>query len=170
MRRYRKLFEKPGVFIVPLLLLITALLLLASGDCEKEINNENTSAAPAVILVNQNGRSWKVEVELARTEREKKTGLMYRKNLPPDHGMLFVYDNAKMRTFWMKNTYIPLDIIFIAPDKTIAGIVKNAEPETLDSRGVNRPSKWVLEVNGGQAARHGLQAGDRALFKDIRGH
>ncbi len=168
MPSFKKVFEKTGLFIIPLLFLTTALFLLASGDCknapQESAPQENT---PAVVLENKEGDKWEVKVEIARTEREKQKGLMFREDLAEDRGMLFVYDDAEVRSFWMKNTYIPLDMIFIGPGKRIAGIVKNATPETRTPRKVNKPSQWVLEVNGGQADKHGLGPGDRVYFKGM---
>jgi len=169
MPSFKKVFEKTGLFIIPLLLFTAALFLLASGDCKNNSTEEGgpQKKTPAVILENKKGDKWEVKVEIARTEAEKRKGLMFRKNLAEDHGMLFVYDDAKVRVFWMKNTYIPLDMIFIGPDKRIAGIVENAAPETRTPRKINKPSQFVLEVKGGQADKHGLGPGDRVYFKGM---
>ena len=84
---------------------------------------------------------------------------MYRKSMPRDRGMLFRMDRVSNHSFWMKNTLIPLDIIFISPDGEIVGIVENAEPRTLTGRSVGRPSKYILELNGGESAARGIKAG-----------
>ena len=89
---------------------------------------------------------------------------MYRESLAPDRGMILIFHDDRQRTFWMKNTRIPLDIIFITKDRGIAGIVENAEPMTETPRRVNADSRFVLEVNGGLARTHGLAAGDRVYF------
>ena len=86
-------------------------------------------------------------------------GLMYRDHLPYDAGMLFLMGNDAVHAFWMRNTFIPLDIIFIARDLTVAGVVHNAEPCTDALRSVHKPSAYVLEVNGGWAAAHQITAG-----------
>jgi uncharacterized membrane protein (UPF0127 family) len=92
---------------------------------------------------------------------------MYREHLPPDDGMLFLLPVIKDWAFWMHNTLIPLDIIFIRPDMTIAGIAANAEPETDTLRQVGEPSAYVLEVNGGYCAAHGVAANQKVRFEDV---
>ena len=109
-------------------------------------------------------------VELATTERQRAKGLMFRKKLAPQTGMLFVMDRIANHRFWMKNTLIHLDIIFISPDGEIVGIVENAEPETLTGREVGIPSKYILEIQGGESRQLGIRAGQwvdlsRALSK-----
>jgi uncharacterized membrane protein (UPF0127 family) len=84
-----------------------------------------------------------------------------------DHGMIFVFRESNHNTFWMHNTLIPLDMIFIREDKTILGIVRNATPETDDGRSVPGDSLYVLEVNGGWCQRHNVNDGDRVDFVDI---
>ena len=120
------------------------------------------AAGPAVVL---NGA--RVQVSLARTEAERERGLMYVNYLPVDDGMLFIFDDEQLLTFWMKNTLIPLDMIFIHTDLTVAGVVANAKPLSLDTRGVNEPSRYVLEVNGGWAAAHGVTSGTKVRFENI---
>ena len=82
---------------------------------------------------------------------------MYRERLDDGDGMLFVFDDVADRSFWMKNTLIPLDMIFIGPDQTIVGVKANTTPLSLAPVSVGRPSKWVLEVAGGYAARAGMR-------------
>jgi uncharacterized membrane protein (UPF0127 family) len=107
----------------------------------------------------------RVNVALARTPAERARGLMYVQNLPMDDGMLFLFEQEEDHEFWMKNTLIPLDMIFIRADLTVAGVVANAVPMTLDPRGVGKPSRYVLEVNGGWAAAHGVVADSRVDFQ-----
>jgi len=104
---------------------------------------------------------WKVpfKVELAVTPAEHERGLMYRQHMDTDAGMLFISDSPRHQVFWMKNTLIPLDMVFIGADWRITGIVENAEPRTLSSREVPGDSQYVLEINGGLSARYGLRAG-----------
>ena len=100
-------------------------------------------------------------VELATNDAERERGLMYRKSLPEGHGMLFDFGYPQPTAFWMHNTYIPLDIIFIAADGHIVRIAENAKPmdDTLiPSGGLVR---GVLEVSGGTARKLGIKAGDR---------
>lgn len=104
------------------------------------------------------------QAELAVKPAERSQGLMFRTELEPDHGMLFVFPVEAQQSFWMKNTLIPLDIIFIKADRTILGIVHNAEPQTLTSRRVQGASQYVLELAGGTAETRGIDAGQRVTF------
>ena len=100
-------------------------------------------------------------VEMATTEEEKTTGLMYRKELPEGKGMLFDFSPEQEVSMWMKNTYIPLDMIFIRADGRILRIAENTEPlstKIIPSGGL---AKGVLEVIGGTAQKYGIQPGDR---------
>jgi len=107
--------------------------------------------------------------ELATTEEEKTTGLMYRKELPDGKGMLFDFSPAQEISMWMKNTYISLDMIFIRPDGRILRIAENTEPlstKIIPSRGL---AKGVLEVIAGTAKKYGIQPGDRVAHPLFNG-
>jgi uncharacterized protein len=108
-----------------------------------------------------------VSVEIVATDAKIERGLMYREHLPPDDGMLFLMREDRIWSFWMRNTLIPLDIIFIAKDMTIAGIAENAEPRTETLREVDKPSLYVLEVNGGYCAAHKVTAGAKVRFEGV---
>jgi uncharacterized membrane protein (UPF0127 family) len=122
---------------------------------------------PRVVVETSAGARHAVDVELARTDRERAKGLMDRTSLPEDGGMLFLFDETSVHSFWMKNTLIPLDMIFIDEDGRIAGIVERAEPRTLTERTVGKPSRYVLEVNGGWSRARGVRAGDRVRFENV---
>ena len=99
--------------------------------------------------------------EVARTPEEQATGLMHRQSLAPDRGMLFPYEPPQSASFWMKNTLIPLDMIFIRPDGTIARIAANTVPLSLDPVPSLEPVSAVLEIAGGRSAELGIREGDR---------
>ena len=103
----------------------------------------------------------KVDVEIVTTEREIQRGLMYRMTMPEEHGMLFRLDERRDHTFWMHNTCMALDMMFVEDDGMIDGIVEGAEPLTDTTRSVGCPSSWVLEVNAGWSRRHGVRAGQK---------
>ena len=105
-------------------------------------------------------RAW-----VADTPASRSRGLMYVRELPADRGMLFLYDFPQFASFWMKNTYIPLDLLFISPDGRIANIVENAAPLSLDLLESVAPVTAVLEVAGGTAARLGIQSGDQVQVR-----
>ena len=102
-----------------------------------------------------------ITLEVVADDASRTRGLMYRDRLADGHGMLFVFDEETDHAFWMKNTIIPLDMIFIGADRRIAGVHANATPLSLAPISVGRPSRWVLEVAGGYAARAGFAVGDR---------
>lgn len=122
---------------------------------------------PAVILEPPGHPPAEVTVEIASTPRQIQRGLMYREHMPADHGMLFLMREERVHSFWMRNTLIPLDMIFIGKDMTVAGVVADTEPLTDTSRRVNAVSYYVLEVNGGWAAAHHVQAGTPVRFRDV---
>jgi uncharacterized membrane protein (UPF0127 family) len=103
-------------------------------------------------------------VEVAESAQEQNDGLMYRRSLAPDRGMIFPYDPPQSVAFWMKNTLIPLDMIFIRKDGTIARIVANTVPLSLEPVPGGEPVAAVLELAGGRAAQLGISEGDRVTW------
>lgn len=118
------------------------------------------NALSPLVVERGSGSQVEFEVELALTNKQRQQGLMYRKELAADKGMLFIFPAEKMRSFWMRNTYIPLDIIFLRADGSIVNIVENAEPETDTPRPSSGPAKAVLEIAGGRASELQLAPGD----------
>jgi uncharacterized membrane protein (UPF0127 family) len=112
-----------------------------------------------VILSDAFGGKHPVDSEVAATPNARTRGLMWRTQLPEGTGMLFIFPQESGLTFWMKNTLIPLDMIFFDASLTIVGIVENAVPRSLDSRGPGVPAKYVLEVPGGWSEKIGLKPG-----------
>ena len=121
---------------------------------------------PKVIIATPSG-DVAVDVEVVSTEAKIERGLMYRQNMPLDAGMLFLLPEIKDWTFWMRNTLIPLDMIFIRKSMTIAGIVENAEPKTETLRTVGEPSQFVLEVNGGWTKAHAVTKDAKVRFANV---
>jgi uncharacterized membrane protein (UPF0127 family) len=109
------------------------------------------------------GGAHRFSVEIATTQEQWSYGLMFRRSMPPDAGMLFVYDDDHEIQMWMKNTLIPLDMIFIKADGTILRIAERTVPQDLTTIPSGGPARGVLEVNGGTAARLGIKPGDRVL-------
>jgi hypothetical protein len=100
-------------------------------------------------------------VEVAATPDQQETGMMFRRSVAGDRGMIFPYDPPQEVAFWMKNTLIPLDMIFIRPDGRIGRIAANAVPESLDPVPSGQPIAAVLEIGGGRSAELGIREGDR---------
>lgn len=118
-------------------------------------------ALPVVRVQIARPQGPSVDAEFVRSRHDTERGLMYRKALGEDRGMLFDLRARENHTFWMHNTCIPLDLIFIDFDGLIVGIVENAPTLNDASRSVGCPSRWVLEVNAGWSRRHGVRAGER---------
>lgn len=108
-----------------------------------------------------------VVVEVVQTPAKIQRGLMHRQHMAPDRGMLFVFASDRVRSFWMKNTLIPLDMLFVTSDLKVAGIVRDTEPLTLDSRSVGIPTRYVLEVNGGWTAAHSVETGTQLRIENL---
>ena len=113
------------------------------------------------------GRDVHVLLEIAATPAARAQGLMNRDTLGDNAGMLFVFPDAEPRTFWMKNTRIALDIVFLAADGQIAGIVARAEPLTLTPRTIPEAAKFVVEVQGGFIKSHNIAVGSRVTFDGL---
>ena len=103
-------------------------------------------------------------VEIADTPEARATGLMHREHLADDAGMIFLYDRPQVVTMWMKNTLIPLDMLFIRADGTVARIARNARPLSLETISAGEPVTAVLEIAGGRAAEIGAEPGDRVIL------
>ena len=124
-------------------------------------------ADPNVAISTRQGREIVFQVEVADSPAKRELGLQYRRDLATDRGMIFLFPAETEQTFWMKNTPIPLDMIFIDHERKIVGIVEQTVPFSLDARSVGAPSQFVLEINGGLAKRYGIHAGDRVRFEAI---
>ena len=133
--------------------------------CPPDPQGQGELAHGYVVFTEAPG-SPRLNVELARTEAEKERGLMYRTKLPDAQGMLFSWGGVEEpRMFWMRNTCIPLDMMFIARDGTIAGILEQVPTLNDEPRGVPCPTAYVLEVNAGWSRAHGIQSGTMVHFE-----
>jgi uncharacterized membrane protein (UPF0127 family) len=111
---------------------------------------------------------WLVQVEVVSTPQDRARGLMFRRELQPDHGMLFIFDETEEHSFWMRNTFVALDMIFLTEDRRVAGVVANATPRTDVARTIGKASRYVVEVAGGEAGAHAIVPGTRAVFVGVR--
>ncbi|MBI2534358.1 MAG: DUF192 domain-containing protein [Deltaproteobacteria bacterium] len=125
------------------------------------------SAEPRVVISTREGREAVFQVEVADTPAKRELGLQYRRELAADRGMIFLFPAPSLQSFWMKNTPLPLDMIFIGSDRKIAGIVERTVPFSLEPRSAGAPSQFVLEINGGLSKRLGIRAGDSVRFEGI---
>ncbi|HEY5713471.1 MAG TPA: DUF192 domain-containing protein [Allosphingosinicella sp.] len=152
---------------------VSAALLASCGTTPAA--NEAPPAAPrsspagmdlVQLSIESGGRTHVFTVEMARTEAQQDRGLMFRTRLGPNEGMLFPFDPPRPASFWMRNTLIPLDLVFIRPDGTIARIAANAVPRSEALVSVEEPVTAVLEIPGGRAAQLGITTG-RVSWSDF---
>lgn len=136
-----------------------------------EVSSEVTDKSPAgfvkggeVVFYKDGNRVVKVDVEIAADDTQRAKGLMYRPYMPDTVGMLFVFDKSEPQAFWMKNTIIPLDIIYVGANKKIVSIQKNAVPYSEKSLPSEGDAQYVVEVNAGFADQYGLKPGDAISF------
>jgi uncharacterized membrane protein (UPF0127 family) len=125
-----------------------------AGGIEKE------GPAQPLGIVTADGKTHNFNVEIAETEYQQERGLMFRKQMADDHGMLFVFQEPGERNFWMKNTEIPLDILYIEANGVIHHIAHDAKPQDLTPLPSQGVVLNVLELNGGLTARLGIKEGD----------
>ncbi len=114
-----------------------------------------------LTIVGAGGARQSFEVEVMRNDTDRARGLMFRRMLPADRGMLFDFGREEEVSMWMQNTYIPLDMLFIKRDGTIGRIAADTEPLSTRTIPSGGPVLGVLEINGGEAAKRGIKAGDR---------
>jgi len=107
------------------------------------------------------------DIEVATTDQDRALGLMFRRSLPENAGMLFLYDPPQPAAMWMKNTLIPLDIVFISPDGRVHRIESGAEPFSTSLIPSEGTISAVLELNAGQADKIGLKRGDKVVSPEL---
>ena len=145
-------------------------LLLPLLGCEAADKGSKPPPTPAPqpsVTFHVSSGDITVGLEVADEPDERSRGLMYRESLGDFEGMVFVFAEESVQSFWMKNTYISLDMIFVASNKSVVGVVPDAEPLTTTARTVNVPSQYVVEVNAGFAQQHGIEAGTRLTFEHV---
>jgi len=121
-----------------------------------------------VVIRGAHGRVL-FKVRIAATPAQQERGLMFETRLPADEGMLFPQPAPRVTSMWMKNTYIPLDMLFIDEAGRIACLLANAEPQKLDILSCPKPVVAVLEIGGGEAAEHGIRVGDSVRYRSPAG-
>lgn len=154
---------------------VSLFISLSFSACNEEKKDKTIETEPITFtkegelyLIKASGDTIsKLDIEFAESEYEHQTGLMYREDMKDSQGMLFLYDSESIRNFYMKNTYIPLDIIYYDSDSSLVSIQKNAQPmeqATLASEG---PAQYVLEVNAGLSDEWQLEKNDKISFRRI---
>ena len=130
------------------------------------LSQEPARIEPVTVVTAKQAQIF--DTEVADTDDLRARGLMFRHKLPEDRAMLFDFGDPRPAAMWMKNTYIPLDMLFIRPDGKIAYIAENTVPKSLDAIGVSEPVLAVLELAGGVTKKHGIRAGDSVYHRLFR--
>ncbi len=150
-------------------LAVAFLAIVAAGGCHAQSGALiELNAFPKTQLEIRSGTQKHVfDIWLAQTPNQQTQGLMFVRDLPENRGMLFLADEPRVFNMWMKNTYIPLDMVFIAADGRIAKIAENTTPLSLAIVSSDVPVSAILEIKGGEAARRALHAGDHVTWKAV---
>lgn len=150
-------------------------LILSLNSCdfkkeEKVLTQEIKFSKEAEIQVKKASNDsllTRLDIEIAESEYETQTGLMYRKGMENNQGMFFIFDRESMKSFYMKNTEFPLDIIFVNKNFEVVNIQKNTVPFSKTSLSSGAPAQYVLEVNAGLSDQWNLEPGDKIYFERI---
>jgi uncharacterized membrane protein (UPF0127 family) len=148
--------------------LIAACLMMVSFNV---VQAADAPTEKLTVISAKDGSKHDFDVEIADTPTDREIGLMYRTMMDPDHGMLFEMEQNAVVQFWMKNTLIPLDMVFVASDGTIKAIHADAIPQDLTGISSEAPVTGVIELNGGRAKALGLAVGDKVVhpyFHDVK--
>ena len=145
------------ILVVGLLILSSPLPLSAQQDVEFERDT--------LSIVARRGDVFEFNVELAETSEQKSRGLMFRREMADNEGMLFLHRRDRVLTMWMANTFLPLDMLFIERDGTIARIEENTIPQSRDVISSRKRVRAVLELNAGTARNLGISAGDKVVYE-----
>jgi hypothetical protein len=147
--------------LVIIIIIALYFILINVGKSPKNINEEYMFRKDGELtFLDSTGKAAeKLDIQVAKDEFDRELGLMFRKGMEENQGMLFIFPDVQVRSFWMRNTEIPLDMLFISESSVIINIAKNTTPYSDASYASTGPAKYVLEVNGGFADRHDITPG-----------
>ena len=152
---------------------LSLFLSLSFTSCDNQDKKEESIETPPITftkegelyLIKASGDTiQKLDIEFAESDYEHQTGLMYRESMEDHQGMLFLYETERVRSFYMKNTYIPLDIIYYEADSTLVSIQKNATPRDETPLPSEGAAQFILEINGGLSDDWGLEPDDKMSY------
>lgn len=160
LKRYQPLFW----LLVPVAV-VAALFLWTGGAVWADGASAPDFPKDTLVIERAGGTPLTLNVEVATTPEQHAYGLMYRRHLEDNAGMIFLWDVPQPVAMWMKNTLIPLDMLYVAADGRIKNIIAHAEPLNLTALPSDGPVRAVIEVNGGAVEKWGLKAGDRVIYR-----
>ncbi len=162
-------YSSHGLRLLAALFLIATLIALPTGAMAQAARSvQQGEGLEQLTVVTDNGGKHAFQVEVAKTDEQRARGLMFRKFMPQDRGMLFDFKTEQPIMMWMRNTYIPLDMVFISRDGRVINVAENTEPLSERTIASAAPAFAVLELNAGVARKIGLKSGNRIdhpLFK-----
>jgi uncharacterized protein len=179
MKRKITVYNITIAVILLLILIIGTMVLFVNPDkkpvSKPDVTVNDEPAAPAKPVFRKDGELrfvdgktdkviTRIEIEVADNDAEREQGLMYRDTMAENNGMLFLMETEEMQAFWMKNTILPLDIMFVDGERRIVNIQKNCKPYSLDQLPSARPALYVVEVNAGFADKYAIKDGDFISF------
>ncbi|MEW6196329.1 MAG: DUF192 domain-containing protein [Bacteroidota bacterium] len=142
---------------------------ISNSEVDKTMNNKITytfQKEGELVFTNSNGDTIsKIEIEIADDSMQREVGLMMRRNMKVDQGMLFLFDQETYQSFWMKNTILPLDIIYVNSNREIVTIYKNTKPYSEESLPSSKPAQYVVEVIAGYTDQFGIKEGDKIVWR-----
>lgn len=147
-----------------LLCVVTLASCTPTGNASLSKEKSPAGLDQGVVVVTTSRGTHQITVEIARSDKEQAYGLMNRQSLDPDRGMIFPYDPPQDVSFWMRDTFIPLDLIFIAPGGKVARIEESSVPLSLEPIPSGQRVEAVLEIVGGRASDLGIEQGDRVVW------
>ncbi len=142
------------------------MFLFLSGQSFTVVDLDRDLNKSSLIVSTSKKTCYLLSIWVVHSAKEKARGLMYVRNMPEQSGMLFVYTESDQRSMWMKNTYIPLDIIFIKNSETISSIARDTEPLSLKNIRSIEPVNYVLEINAGMTKKMGIVPNDKVFWFD----
>ena len=160
-QRYKRVLRKQILFLI-------VLVFVGGFGVHWYLKHAELAAISRAVFVDSEGKnSAELYLEIANTPAKRAQGLMYRKVLADNHGMIFIHPREEVSSFWMKNTYIPLDMIFVDQNYRVVGVLENVPRLSEERRSVEKPSMYVVELNAGSADKLGVRAGSKLNLKGL---
>jgi uncharacterized membrane protein (UPF0127 family) len=160
----RWISSREFIWMLVVLAIVIAAFFAYSFFANAQSGNAPDFPRASMVIQRADGKTFPFTIEIATTREQDMYGLMFRRSLPADAGMLFIYGPDQPVSMWMKNTYIPLDMLFVAHDGAIVKIITHAVPFDLTPLSSGEPVRGVIEINAGEVEHLGLKTGDKVLF------
>lgn len=157
----KKIYYAIGAIVLIAVYVIAFIIPTNTDQATEETEYKFMKEGSLTFTDSLNNPITKIDIEIADTGDDRQNGLMYRKSMEMNQGMLFIFPVEELQSFWMRNTYLPLDMIFVNADKKIITIHKNTKTLSDQSYASTEPAQYVVEVNAGFADKYSLKTGDK---------